>query len=173
VPQRIDLPSDTVVPFSGSTASEDIEQIYLDKLLCHRITALSKLMNRRAGRYLAREFNLTIAEWWMLGQLDEYSPRTLRWLAEATFTDKAQMSRAAAALVERGLVQRKTDPADARSVLFSITTDGKGVSAASFAARRAANQALLSLLSDEERNALYSSLDTLTARLLIDSEAGV
>ena len=113
----------------------------------------------------------------MLSQLDEYSPRTLRWLADTTFTDKAQMSRAAASLVERGLVHRKTDPADARSVLFSITAEGRAVSAASGEERREANSKLLSLLSPTDREALYSSLEELTASLLaniqrIDDAAG-
>ena len=170
MPQNLDAPSNNITPISDSTVPEQTEEVYLEKLLCHRITVLSKLMSRLAGRYLAREFNLTIAEWWMLAQLDEYSPRTLRWLADATFTDKAQMSRAAAALVKRDLVQRRTDPADARSVLFSITTEGRSVSAASNAGRRAADRKLLSQLSDEERNSLFSSLEALTAFLVSNSQ---
>jgi DNA-binding MarR family transcriptional regulator len=165
VAENFSAADDSVRPI---TAPESLEEIGLEKLLCHRITVVSKLMNRLAGRYLASEFDITIAEWWMLSQLDEYSPRTLRWLADATFTDKAQMSRAAASLVERGLVHRKSDPADARSVLFSITAEGRAVSSASGDARREANRKLLSLLSPTDREALYSSLDELTASLIAD-----
>ena len=108
----------------------------------------------------------------MLGQLDQHSPRTLRWLAEATFTDKAQMSRAAAALVERGYVTRQKDPGDARSILFFITPQGKSVSDASGTERRDEDRKLLDLLSGEERGALYSSLDRLTTYLLDTSQTG-
>ncbi len=148
----------------------DSQEVFLENLLCHRVTVLSKLMNRVAGRCLAREFHLTIAEWWLLGQLDQHSPRTLRWLADATFTDKAQMSRAAADLVERGYVRRRTDPADARSVLFSITTKGKSISEASSGARRDVDRKLLSLLSTDERGSLYSSLQRLTTYLLDEGQ---
>ena len=108
----------------------------------------------------------------MLGQLDQHSPRTLRWLAEATFTDKAQMSRAAAALVERGYVTRQTDPGDARSILFFISPQGKSVSDASGTERRDEDRKLLDLLSGEERGSLYSSLDRLTAYLLDTGQTG-
>ena len=148
------------------------QEVFLENLLCHRVTVLSKLMNRVAGRVLAREFHLTIAEWWLLGQLDQHSPRTLRWLADATFTDKAQMSRAAADLVKRGYVRRRADPADARSVLFSITMQGKSVSEASGAARRDVDRKLLSLLSNDERGSLYSSLQRLTSYLLDEGQVG-
>jgi DNA-binding MarR family transcriptional regulator len=151
---------------AAAPGSADLEPVFLENLLCHRVTVLSKLMNRLAGRYLAREFDLTIAEWWMLGQLDQHSPRTLRWLAEATFTDKAQMSRAAAALVERGYVTRQKDPADARSILFCISPQGKSVSDASGTERRDDDRKLLDLLSGEERGSLYASLDRLTTHLL-------
>ncbi len=153
-------------------AAADSQEVFLENLLCHRVSVLSKLMNRLAGRYLAREFDLTSAEWWMLGQLDQHSPRTLRWLAEATFTDKAQMSRAAAALVERGYVTRQKDPGDARSILFFITLQGKSVSDASGTERRDEDRKLLDLLSGEERGALYSSLDRLTAYLLDTGQTG-
>ena len=150
----------------------DTEEVFLENLLCHRVTVLSKLMNRLASRYLAQEFDLTIAEWWMLGQLDQHSPRTLRWLAEATFTDKAQMSRAAAALVERGYVTRQKDPGDARSILFFISPQGKSVSDASGTERRDEDRKLLDLLSGEERGSLYASLDRLTTYLLDTAQAG-
>lgn len=157
---------------AGVPAAADSQEVFLENLLCHRVSVLSKLMNRLAGRYLAREFDLTIAEWWMLGQLDQHSPRTLRWLAEATFTDKAQMSRAAAALVERGYVTRQKDPGDARSILFFITPQGKSVSDASGTERRDEDRKLLDLLSGEERGSLYSSLDRLTAYLLDTGQTG-
>jgi len=157
---------------AGAPTAADSQAVFLENLLCHRVSVLSKLMNRLAGRYLAREFDLTIAEWWMLGQLDQHSPRTLRWLAEATFTDKAQMSRAAAALVERGYVTRQKDPGDARSILFFITPQGKSVSDASGTERRDEDRKLLDLLSGEERGALYSSLDRLTMYLLDTSQTG-
>ena len=146
------------------------EEVGLERLLCHRVTALSKIMNRIAGRYLSAEFGLTIAEWWILSQLDQHSPRTLRWISEATMTDKAQLSRAAASLVDRGHITRRTDPADARSILFSITAEGREISAKSGAARRDVDRQLLALLPEEDREALCRSLDRITEFLLSEDE---
>ena len=171
VPQKKDPETNKATALPTPSGSAESLEVYLESLLGHRVTVLSKLMNRVAGRFLSREFQLTVAEWSTLGQLAQHSPRTLRSLAEATFTDKAQMSRAAAALVERGYVRRRIDLADARSILFSITTKGKSVSEASTAARREADRRLLNLLSDEERDSLYSSLKKLTAYLLVETQA--
>jgi DNA-binding MarR family transcriptional regulator len=157
---------------SGDSPSPENEnessEVFLEDLLCHRVTVLARLMSRLAGRYLASEYGLTIAEWWTLCQLDQHSPRTLRWIADATFIDKAQLSRAAAALVERGFAQRRTDPADARSILFSITPEGKEISSASAGSRREADRELLALLSSDERESLCASLDRITEHLLAE-----
>jgi DNA-binding MarR family transcriptional regulator len=147
------------------------EEIGLERLLCHRVTALSKIMNRLAGRYLAAEYGLTIAEWWILCQLDQHSPRTLRWISEATMTDKAQLSRAAASLVDRGYVTRRTDPSDARSILFSITEAGCEISQTSGAARRDVDRQMLGLLPEEDREALCRSLDRITEFLRSEEES--
>ncbi|MGI9257511.1 MAG: MarR family winged helix-turn-helix transcriptional regulator [Gammaproteobacteria bacterium] len=147
------------------------EEVGLERLLCHRVTVLSKVMNRLAGRFLSAEFGLTIAEWWILGQLDQHSPRTLRWISEATLTDKAQLSRAAASLVERGYITRRTDPSDARSILFSITEEGREISTTSGVARRDVDRELLGLLSEDDREALCRSLDRITEFLLSEDES--
>ena len=137
------------------------EEVSLDKLLTHRLNIAAKLMNRQSSRFLAKHFGLSIAEWWVLGQLGQHSPRTLRWLAEATQTDKAQLSRAAASLVKRGHVRRRADPNDARSVLFWITSKGRKLFEEITPSRVAVNEALLEKLSPAERDMLLSSLDAM------------
>ena len=135
------------------------------RLLSFRFIVLHKLISRQASRYLGKHFGLGMAEWWVLGQLGEHSPRTLRQLAEVTYTDKAQLSRASASLVTRGLVSREPDPKDARSVLFSITPEGVALKDKVWPARREVNQTLLDQLSGEERRALNSAIGKLTRYL--------
>ena len=140
-------------------------------LLTFRLIVLYKLISRQASRYLGKHFGLSMAEWWVLAQLAEHSPRTLRQLAEITYADKAQLSRAGASLLEKGYVRREPDPRDARSVLFSITPEGLAVKDVVQPSRRAFNQALLDQLSGEERRALESAIGTLTDFLLEETDA--
>ena len=143
----------------GGGSSLDLEG---RKLLTFRLIVLYKLISRQASRYLNKHFDLSMAEWWVLAQLGEHSPRTLRQLAEITHADKAQLSRASAALLKRGLVEREPDPKDARSVLFSITPEGLEVRDKVRPTRREFNQTLMDQLSEEECRALNSAIDTLT-----------
>lgn len=146
----------------GARRSGGLLDIEGRRLLTFRLIVLYKLISRQASRYLGKHFDLSMAEWWVLSQLGEHSPRTLRQLAEITHADKAQLSRASASLFKRGLVQREPDPKDARSVLFSITPEGLALRDAVRPTRREFNQSLLDQLSEEEGRALDSAIDKLT-----------
>lgn len=167
-------PSDVVAPDPkpGSGGLGEIEEIALEKLLTTRLSIVARLMSRQWSRFLSKHFGISIAEWWMLGQLGQHSPRTLRWLAQATQTDKAQLSRAAAALVKKNYVRRRADPNDARSVLFWITSKGKRVFEEIAPSRLAVNKALLAKLSFAEREALFDSLDKITDYFLHEADQG-
>lgn len=151
--------------------SGNVVDIDGNRLLTFRLIVLYKLISRQASRFLGTKFGLSMAEWWILSQLGEHSPRTLRRLAEITFADKAQLSRAGASLLEKGYVQREPDPRDARSVLFAITPEGLEVKDAIQPARREFNRALLEQLSREEAQVLDSAIGSLTSFLLSEAEA--
>ena len=55
----------------------------------------------------------------------EEAPRTPGELAEIERVAKPSMTRTVGALVERGLVLRQDDPLDGRSVILSLTDDGR------------------------------------------------
>jgi DNA-binding MarR family transcriptional regulator len=55
----------------------------------------------------------------------EEAPRTPGELAEIERVAKPSMTRTVGALVERGLVLRRDDPLDRRSVILSLTEDGR------------------------------------------------
>jgi DNA-binding MarR family transcriptional regulator len=112
-----------------------------------------------------------MAEWRVLVELGERSPRTLWQLVESIHADKAQLSRASASLLKKGFVRREPDPQDARSVLFSITPEGLAQKNAVMPTRRAFNQMLMEQLSEEEHLALSSALDTLTDFLNTDPKS--
>ena len=55
----------------------------------------------------------------------EEAPRTPGELAEIERVAKPSMTRTAGALVDRGLVLRQDDPLDGRSVILSLSEDGR------------------------------------------------
>ncbi|MGG1572837.1 MarR family winged helix-turn-helix transcriptional regulator [Fictibacillus sp. NRS-1165] len=69
--------------------------------------------------------NLERATYLLLRELDEFGPARVKALAESFKLDISTLSRQAAALEEKGLIVRSSDPADGRVSLFSITELGK------------------------------------------------
>ncbi|RMF97626.1 MAG: MarR family transcriptional regulator [Gammaproteobacteria bacterium] len=144
----------------------------LKSLLAYRLNTLMRLYSRQLARYLSSSHKISPAEWFILAHLGEYSPRTLRWLAQATLLDKGQLSRAAAVLVEKRYIDKAPDPNDARSALFSITPLGETVRASVMQARRDLNVRLAELMTPEERVALDRALEKMTAFFMADDPAG-
>lgn len=144
----------------------------LKNLLAYRLNTLMRLYSRQLARYLSASEQISPAEWFILAHLGEHSPRTLRWLANATLLDKGQLSRAAAVLVEKGYIKKAPDPNDARSALFSISPKGDKVRGSVMVARRELNAHLGELMSPEEQQAVDRALAKMTAFFMADDPAG-
>ncbi|WP_110926936.1 MarR family winged helix-turn-helix transcriptional regulator [Bacillus massiliglaciei] len=69
--------------------------------------------------------NLERAAYLLLRQLDEFGPARVKELAECFKLDISTLSRQAAALETKKLIQRFSDPSDGRVSLFAITKLGK------------------------------------------------
>lgn len=87
-------------------------------------------------------------------------------LGNAARIDKISVSRAAAALIERGLIVARDNPGDGRSHLLALTADGQALYAEIAPAALAMEAELLAHISPEER----AQLDALLRR--IEAAAG-
>ena len=96
-------------------------------LLSYKLAILSRLLERGSESRLAHRFGLWLTDCRLLGHLAAKSPRTVRDLAEDMVMDKAPISRSASRLVEKGLLTREADPADGRSAVFQLTSEGRRV----------------------------------------------
>jgi len=123
-----------------------------------RILLLAKMLDRLNTRILQESAGLSLAEWRMMGQLIIESPASVRQLAEWCWVDRAEVSRAAASLEARGLVERQENPRDRRSPLFFFTAEGKKVAEQVLPLRRAFLSSLTSKLSKAQREALEEAL---------------
>jgi DNA-binding MarR family transcriptional regulator len=84
----------------------------------------------------------------------EEAPRTPGELAEIERVAKPSMTRTVGSLVERGLVLRQDDPLDRRSVILSLTEDGRRSLAAIRRKRDAWMASRVARLTPEEQDVL-------------------
>ena len=68
---------------------------------------------------------LTLAETWALSRLDRSGPATSSDLAKQDRISPQSMGATLAVLEQRGLIERRGDPADGRRVVLSITAAGR------------------------------------------------
>jgi DNA-binding MarR family transcriptional regulator len=146
---------------AGNNLAGD-EQYNLERLMAYKYAILYKLMSRYSAAFLNEQFDLSIAEWRILGQLAYHETSTVAELAQRTLTDKAQISRAVQSLNERGLVLRAAHHSDARRVVLSLSKRGADHVRKVFPHRLEFNDELMAQLTQQERRALNSAIDKLT-----------
>jgi DNA-binding MarR family transcriptional regulator len=97
----------------------------LETSISVQVSVLAKLLDRRLARLVVDHFGMSVAEYRVLAQVMLYPRSTVRAIAERTFVDKAQVSRAAAALEAGGYITRDMLDHDRRSPVFTITRPGR------------------------------------------------
>ncbi len=101
--------------------------LILDKFLPYRLSVASNAVSSRISSSYRKRFGLRIPEWRLITILAETDRATPASLGDATRMDKIAISRAAATLIERGLVTAADNPADGRSHFLSLTEDGRAL----------------------------------------------
>ncbi len=99
----------------------------LADFLPYRLSLASNLVSEAIARAYARLFGLSIPEWRLVAVLAETNGGTQRDVVLRTRMDKVTVSRAAAALVGRGLVRRLEPGADRRSRLLILSSAGRAL----------------------------------------------
>lgn len=158
------------IPGAGGT-HEDYDEIVLESFLTYKISILAKLIDRRTIRVMAQEFGLKLSEMRVLAQLANHSPSTVRYLARRMHMDRADVSRAAAALIRKKYILRQTDKDDGRSALFLVTPKGLEYYRQIIPTRLAENARLASMLTEEENAVLRKAIAKLTAELSAEAES--
>ena len=136
-------------------------KLILDRFLPYRLSVASNAVSSRISNAYRRRFGIKIAEWRLITILAEGEHITPARLGDATRMDKITVSRAAAALIERGLVATADNPADGRSHLLSLTSDGRALYAEIAPLALATESELFGAFTDAER----ATLDTLLRRV--------
>jgi DNA-binding MarR family transcriptional regulator len=120
---------------------------------------------RALGRAAQRELSLTAAS--VLAALRDAGPQRITALADAEAVAQPSMTTLVSRLERDGLVERTSDPTDARAVLVRITDHGQERLEARRGVRTARLEERLQALEPEDRAAIAAALpalDRLTGR---------
>lgn len=144
--------------------SADGQPLILGEFLPYRLSVVTEAVSRLfAERYEAR-FGLTIPEWRVMAAVGESAPRTTGEVIATTRMDRVKVSRAVIRLGDKGLLDRRADPRDARAQVLSLTAEGEAAYRAIVPLARDLQAALAAALTAEEAAALAAILGKLDAR---------
>jgi len=144
--------------------------LVLDEFLPYRLSVAANAVSQVIARSY-EDAGLKTNEWRVMAVLAQDGPSSQQRLAGRTQMDKVTVSRAATALAERELVRRTPDPADARSLILSLTAEGRALHRKLAPKALALEDALARGLDAGELTALESLLRRLeeaAARMLED-----
>jgi DNA-binding MarR family transcriptional regulator len=110
----------------GAPALAAAPLLRLDEFLPHRLNVLSSLVSQALTRVYGR-YGIGIPEWRVLVTLGENGVMTGKAVGARTHMHKTKVSRAVAQLEQRKFVTRRSNRADLRESLLSLTSAGRAV----------------------------------------------
>jgi DNA-binding MarR family transcriptional regulator len=146
---------------SKSAAATPPAGLPLDQYLTWRLHHIAKLTDKHSSDAYAEEFGLPVGEARCLAAIGNFAPLSVNDLAAGANLNKAQASRAAQALVERGLVSKEASPTDARGVVLTLTPAGRKLWSHVMATIARRNEEIFGCLSPAEQRQLGNMLDRL------------
>lgn len=154
-------------------ASDDGDDFRLEDFMPYRLSVTAEAVTRIISRQYLSQSGLGMSEWRLLAAVGRYG--VLSPTAAGTYTsmDKVKVSRAAAALVGRGLLRQSQDPQDGRGRLLRLTRKGTTVFATIAPTARSIEADLAAGVTRAEWNTLQRTLGKLmnhTQNLLGDAD---
>jgi DNA-binding MarR family transcriptional regulator len=149
-----------------SLAAQRPEPTQLSELFSYRLNRLAFVSSRIAAGINESRYGVGPREWRIIALLGASAPMSLNALARASNIDKSQVSRTLTDLIARNLIKRSANEHDARGVSLNLTAAGRTLYKKVFPTAVARNDAMLSVLSPDEREMMEAMLEKLTAHAL-------
>lgn len=137
----------------------------LEEFLPYRLSVITNRVSRLFSKQYSARFGLTIPEWRVLAVIGRFGTSSPSTVGEWSAMDKVKVSRAAASLVAKGLLQQSQDPNDGRGRLLRMTRKGATVHGGVVPLARAIEATLAEGLSRTEWAALNKALLKLNAHV--------
>lgn len=133
----------------------------LARFLPYRLSVLSNTVSQAIAADYEARFGLSVTQWRAMAILGRHDGLAARDVASRAAMDKVAVSRAVAALVEKGLVRRDTSPEDKRESRLQLTTAGLRIHDQIVPLALEHERQLLQRLTPEQRKWLMRILDAL------------
>ncbi|MBS7702613.1 DNA-binding MarR family transcriptional regulator [Chelatococcus asaccharovorans] len=99
----------------------------LSRFIPYRLNVLAQVVAEGLGRIYEKRFGFGLPEWRTIALLGELGEMTARDIGAHTRMHKTKVSRATAALEDRGLVERRANERDRREAFLSLTPEGRAL----------------------------------------------
>ena len=137
-------------------------ELKLKDFLPYRLSVLSNRISSDIARRYQERFSLTTPEWRVMASLGETPGLSARQVADKTAMDKVAVSRAVAGLLAVKSITRKTDTADKRKVILTLSKKGQAVYRQVVPVALAYEAAILDQLEPGEKRTLSKLLDKIS-----------
>jgi len=133
--------------------------------LPYRLLLLARMIDRQASRKLQAEFNLSLAEWRVLAFVGVSGPSTAATIGAQGRIDRAEISRAVAALESKGLAIREPHATNRRKLIIKPTERGAALFKEVRQERQAFFQSMLATIPREHADVVERSLTAMATWL--------
>lgn len=147
-------------PEGGQEKSVDLIEQHLlpgelnympDTRLPHFFSVLANHASRKLYSMYNEQFGLSVMGWRIMAVIGNHAPISAKAMCEMMATDAVTLSRGIDQLDGKGLVRRKTDPADRRRQLISLSKKGMDAFDRIVPLYYAVEQAMLSALDETDQ----------------------
>lgn len=133
----------------------------LEHFLPYRLSVLSNRVSGAIARVYSERFGLGVTEWRVMAVLGRYPALSAGEVAQRTAMDKVAVSRAVAALIAAGHLERETHEDDRRRSVLRLSGAGRRIYVEIAPLALAFQQRLLAGMDSDERALLFRLLDRL------------
>jgi DNA-binding MarR family transcriptional regulator len=139
--------------------------LHLEKFLPYRLSVITNRISGALSRHYADRFGIGIPEWRVIANLGRTPGLTANEVVERSAMDKVTVSRAVAALEQKGLLAREKDSVDKRKSRLTLSGKGQEVYAEIAPLALGFERDLLTVLSTDEVAQLERIIDKLSGKM--------
>jgi DNA-binding MarR family transcriptional regulator len=151
--------------FQVKRSAKQSGEFHLELFLPYRLSVLANRLSREFARRYQDEFGLSIPEWRVIAVLGAFAPLSSNEIGDKTEMDKAKVSRAVAALMKSGRIERAAHPTDQRLIQLTLSRQGRKIYEAIVPRALELEAALTESMSRKELAQIHELLDRLAARI--------
>ena len=139
--------------------------------LPYRLLLLARMIDRQASRKLQADFNISLAEWRVLAFVGVSGPSTAATIGTHGRIDRAEISRAVAALERKGLATREPHPTNRRKLIIKPTERGERLFEEVRHERQSFFQSMLATIPPGDGEVVERSLQAMATWLMQTAES--